>query len=248
MAANQFGLIPSLTHFNIELFNFAIPDISNGFDTNPIAAMPSLHAGFPILCSILLWRLYRWKGIPFYLYTLSVLFAIVYSGDHYVTDVLAGLALWPSPATLSAAKGSAERRGAGRGRPARAGGAAGAMPSRRGSCSAWACFLIGVVIGGANKTQFGMRANSYGLDVPRYVDFFRDPDRYKDSYPVQPYFGRHFLARNEYRTALGYLEASLRLARTPKETQEARRISLLPPRPGPRELSARPARTAAFTS
>lgn len=218
MAADQFGLIPSLTRFNAALFNFAIPDLSNGFDTNPIAAMPSLHAGFPILCSLLLARLFRRKALPFHLYTLSILFTVVYTGDHYVTDVLAGLAL--AVASYLVAVRIGRRPG-----PAEAvGPAGGAEPDalKRRFLVGLGVLLLGVVIGGANKTQFGMRANSYGLDVPRYVDFFRDPDRYKDSYPVQAYFGRHFLARNEYRTALGYLEASLRLARTPKETQEAR--------------------------
>jgi len=218
MAADQFGLLPSLTRFNAALFNFAIPDLSNGFDTNPVAAMPSLHAGFPILCSLLLARLFGRKALPFHLYTLAILFTVVYTGDHYVTDVLAGAAL--AVGSYVAAVRIGQRPG-----PAEAVGPSGAAEPqalKRRFLLGLGVLLAGVAIGGANKTEFGMRANSYGLDVPRYVDFFRDPDRYKDSYPVQAYFGRHFLARNEYRTALGYLEASLRLARTPKETQEAR--------------------------
>jgi membrane-associated phospholipid phosphatase len=220
MAANHFGLMPPLNHFNVELFNLVIPDISNGFDTNPIAAMPSLHAGFPVLCSVLLWRLYRWKGTPFYLYTLAVLFAIVYSGDHYVTDVLAGLAL--AVACYLLARRILQRRpvapadGIG---PKAADPFGGAVLKRR-LLLGLGVFLAAVVIGGINKTQFNIQANSYSIDVPRYVDFFRHEDVYKDSYPVQMYFGNHFLARHELRTALRYLERSLELARNPIERKD----------------------------
>jgi len=218
MAADQFGLVPPLTRFNAALFNFAIPDLSNGFDTNPIAAMPSLHAGFPLLCSLLLGRLFRRKALPFHLYTLAILFTVVYTGDHYVTDVLAGSAL--AVGSYFAAVRIARRPESAVAVGPRGGAQADVLKKR--FLLGLGVLLVGVVIGGANKTQFGMRANSYGLDVPRYVDFFKDPGRYKDSYSVQTYFGRHYLALYDHRTALGYFEASLRLARTPKETQETR--------------------------
>lgn len=213
MAANHFGLLPPLNRFNIELFNLVIPDISNGFDTNPIAAMPSLHAGFPILCSLLLWRLYRWKATPFYVYTLAVLFAIVYTGDHYVTDVLAGLVLavacylvagrflkkTPTASDQISASGAPDSLS----RPT----------MKKRLLLGLAVFLLGVIIGGVNRTQFNIQASSYNEDVSRYVDFFRHEDAFKESYPVQMYFGNHFLARHDLRTALHYFEGSLGLAR-----------------------------------
>lgn len=221
MAANHFGLMPPLTRFNSILFNFAIPDISSGFDTNPISAMPSLHAGFPILCCLLLWGIYRWKATPFYLYTAAVLFTIVYSGDHYVADVLAGLIL----AVVCYLVAEKIRK------PPLGAPADGSVPQARDSFGGAALkrrlliglgvFLAGVVIGGMNKTQFVLRANSYGLDVPKYVDFFRDEGRYRDNYFVQLYFGNHYLAGNDPGTALPYFERSLALARNPIESQEA---------------------------
>lgn len=219
MAANHFGLIPPLNHFNVELFNLVIPDISNGFDTNPIAAMPSLHAGFPILCSLLLWRLYRWKGAPFYIYTLSVLFVIVYSGDHYVTDILAGLVLAAASYLLSVK--ILKKRPEAHENESTAEASYGGAAMRKRFLLGLGIFLIGVVIGGMNKINFVLHANSYNPDVPKYVDLFRNEDRYRDSYPVQTYFGNHFLARNDLLTALPYFEKSLGLARNPIERNEA---------------------------
>lgn len=221
MAANHFGLLPRLTHFNVELFNVVIPDLSNGFDTNPIAAMPSLHAAFPILCSFLLWRLFKWKGAPFYVYTLSVLFAIVYSGDHYIVDVLAGLALAGACFFLGArltreARAAGETEAASETAPS-----LGGPVLKKRILMGLGVFFVGVVIGGINKTQFRLHATAYNPDVPRYADFFRDESRYADSYSVQIYFGNHALARNDHETALRYFERSAALARNPIERKDA---------------------------
>ena len=93
MVSELFGLVPKLIHFNVALYNAAAPGLTTGFNTNPIAAMPSLHAAFPMLCSLILWRLGRWKSLPFHLYTLVVFFMITATGDHYTLDILAGILL-----------------------------------------------------------------------------------------------------------------------------------------------------------
>lgn len=63
---------------------------------NPYAAIPSLHAGYAMLCFLfvasLVWRK-RWRWfviVPAALYPLVLSFARVYSGDHYVIDLIAG--------------------------------------------------------------------------------------------------------------------------------------------------------------
>jgi len=220
MAASQFGLIPALTRFNAILFNFAIPDLSSGFDTNPIAAMPSLHAGFPILCCLLLWRLYRWKAAPFYVYSAAVLFVIVYSGDHYVTDLLAGMALAVACYAVAARRIKARAADAGEA------GEGLAPPDgrvlKRRVLIGLAVLLAGIALGAVNKTQFVLNANSYNLDVPRYADFFRHPDRYETSYPVQLYFGNHFMSLKDYAAAIRCFEKSQALARDPIEAQDVR--------------------------
>jgi len=83
-----------------------------------------------------------------------------------------------------------------------------------------AVLLAGVAIGGVNKTQFVLRANSYNLDVPRYADFFRHEERYSESFAVQLYFGNHFMASNDYETASRYFAKSLALARGPIEVKD----------------------------
>ncbi len=58
---------------------------------NNVAAMPSLHAAFSLLVAITLWpRKHTWLRPLVALYPLAMAFTIVYTGEHYVSDVLAG--------------------------------------------------------------------------------------------------------------------------------------------------------------
>ena len=93
LASEMFHLIPPLRHFNLEIYNMYIPDLTSGFNTDPVAAMPSLHAAFPFLCCLLIWKVMKQKGWIFYLYTLLIFFTIIYTGDHYIIDILAGIIL-----------------------------------------------------------------------------------------------------------------------------------------------------------
>lgn len=60
------------------------------FKTNPVAAMPSLHAGFPVLVWLVLWYVWPRWGWASVVYPLAMSLAVVYLGEHYVIDVLAG--------------------------------------------------------------------------------------------------------------------------------------------------------------
>lgn len=58
---------------------------------NDVAAMPSLHAGFALLLSLYLWPLVpRWWRPLLAVYPLLMTLALVYSGEHYVVDCIAG--------------------------------------------------------------------------------------------------------------------------------------------------------------
>ncbi len=60
---------------------------------NIVAALPSLHAAFPLVCFLVARRfgLPRWLQIALVCQLIGVAFAIVYTGEHYVVDVLVGL-------------------------------------------------------------------------------------------------------------------------------------------------------------
>jgi membrane-associated phospholipid phosphatase len=75
-----------------------IAHYGNVFDSgthyaNNVAAMPSLHAGFALLVVLFLWRLSPWWVRPVLaLYPPVMAFSLVYTGEHYVVDCIAGWA------------------------------------------------------------------------------------------------------------------------------------------------------------
>lgn len=93
MAANEFGALPAVAHISAAIYNVELPGLLAAFDVNPIAAMPSLHAAFPALAALLAVQHFGWRGSFMVLYALSVWVAIVYLGEHYVIDVVAGAVL-----------------------------------------------------------------------------------------------------------------------------------------------------------
>lgn len=78
--------------------------------SNPVAAMPSLHAAAALLLAGFLWSATRWwVRSVLGLYVVSMALALVYTGEHYVIDVLAGwltaaVALWITTRPRSAAR------------------------------------------------------------------------------------------------------------------------------------------------
>jgi hypothetical protein len=62
-------------------------------DSNPVAAMPSLHEAITFL--VFLFALNGgWKlGVPAFIYAVAMAFSLVYTGEHYVIDTLVGAAI-----------------------------------------------------------------------------------------------------------------------------------------------------------
>lgn len=107
-----------------------IPTIHNAVQrgeawANPVAAVPSLHSAVPMLVLLLSWPYCRRRGRALLvLYVVAMTFTLVYGGEHYVSDVLAGwlyglaavlaarlvLARRSSPAAVA---GDADRTGSG---------------------------------------------------------------------------------------------------------------------------------------
>lgn len=67
-----------------------LPSIYHNFNPNSVAAMPSLHAAYPLLTFLFALRFFKLKALPFGLYVLGVWISIVYLGEHYVVDVIGG--------------------------------------------------------------------------------------------------------------------------------------------------------------
>jgi membrane-associated phospholipid phosphatase len=67
---------------------------------NPVAAVPSLHAAYTLLIALFLWRSAPvWAKPLLAAYPLAMGFALVYTAEHYLVDILLGwayavFALW----------------------------------------------------------------------------------------------------------------------------------------------------------
>jgi hypothetical protein len=59
---------------------------------NPVAAVPSLHAAYTLLVALFLWRSARWARPFLAAYPVAMAFALAYTAEHYVVDVLLGWA------------------------------------------------------------------------------------------------------------------------------------------------------------
>ena len=80
--------------------------------SNPVAAMPSLHAGAALLVALFLWPIAGtlWR-VVLVAYALAMGLTLVYTGEHYVVDVFAG---WLVAALAVAGGAVVRRRRAGR--------------------------------------------------------------------------------------------------------------------------------------
>ena len=63
-----------------------------GVNPNGVAAFPSLHAGYPFLAFLVLRRAFGRIAWLAFAYACLVWWAIVFTGDHYMIDVLGGIA------------------------------------------------------------------------------------------------------------------------------------------------------------
>ena len=68
----------------------AIWEKGSGF-SNEVAAVPSLHTAYPVMILLFFWPGSTWRGRALWLaYALAMSITLVYSGEHYVADVLLG--------------------------------------------------------------------------------------------------------------------------------------------------------------
>jgi len=75
--------------------NIGIPVYRTIFDflsPNLYAAFPSMHSALPFLISLFAIKIWRKKALPILIFPVGVWFSAVYLGEHYVVDVLGGIA------------------------------------------------------------------------------------------------------------------------------------------------------------
>lgn len=95
-AATQSGYDISVTRIGHAPSSLPYLSVFHYVDNNPYAAVPSLHAGYSFLIFVfvatLAWqKRHRWRLIGLAaLYPLAQSFAAVYTGNHYVVDLLIG--------------------------------------------------------------------------------------------------------------------------------------------------------------
>jgi hypothetical protein len=75
--------------------NLGVPVYKTLFDflsPNLYAAFPSMHSALPWLVFLFAFKIWRWKALPVLSLPVGTWFSAVYLGEHYVVDVLGGIA------------------------------------------------------------------------------------------------------------------------------------------------------------
>jgi membrane-associated phospholipid phosphatase len=71
-------------------------------DYNVAAAFPSLHSAFPLIAAVHVWQRNRRIGLLLMAWTVLVWLSVVYLGEHYVVDVIGGVAYAGAAMALAA--------------------------------------------------------------------------------------------------------------------------------------------------
>jgi len=94
--ASEHGEITPITRLMPLLWGWVGIDSEAGFVgtgyayANDVAAVPSLHAAISLLVALVIWPRRSWARGLAAMYPLGMAFAIVYTGEHYVSDALLG--------------------------------------------------------------------------------------------------------------------------------------------------------------
>jgi membrane-associated phospholipid phosphatase len=85
------NMIPHVERITIRALGELAPGgIISAFSPSPRGAMPSLHAGVPLLVLMMAFREFGWRAWWFTIVAAGICFEIVYGAEHYLVDVVAG--------------------------------------------------------------------------------------------------------------------------------------------------------------
>lgn len=93
--ASQKGYLYGVTKivdYTINIFpeKISLPTIYHQMNPNQVAAIPSMHAAYPLLVLLYCLKFFGPAGITFSVYVLLSWASVVYLGEHYVVDLIAG--------------------------------------------------------------------------------------------------------------------------------------------------------------
>ena len=91
--ANDHGVITGVHKILHDTLPSAVSPYYQSLNPNPVAAMPSLHMAFPVLSLFALLGVWPRRAWGFAVWCVAVFFSIVYLGEHYAVDALAGAVL-----------------------------------------------------------------------------------------------------------------------------------------------------------
>ena len=88
--------VPGVTRvlYNVDS-DVGVPFFRTIFDfvsSNAYAAFPSLHSAYPWLISLFALKIKKKKALPILVFPIGVWFSAVYLGEHYIIDVIGGIA------------------------------------------------------------------------------------------------------------------------------------------------------------
>ena len=91
--AAQHGAIPPVRRITTEVVDHAGPlsGVYSGADPLPNAAMPSLHVGYPVIVACFVIAAFGRRALWIALYPAALCVGVVYLGEHWVVDVVAGI-------------------------------------------------------------------------------------------------------------------------------------------------------------
>lgn len=76
------------SEFNVNIYTYFEGRIR---DSNPVAAMPSIHMAVSAAVLLIAFRVNVFLGVCALLYNLAMAFSLVYAGEHYLVDLAAGV-------------------------------------------------------------------------------------------------------------------------------------------------------------
>jgi hypothetical protein len=82
--------ISSDVWWSMGVHNF--PSIYQQLAPNEVAAVPSLHAAYPTLLALFVYRVFGWRwGLVATIYPVLIWLGVIYMGEHYLFDVILGV-------------------------------------------------------------------------------------------------------------------------------------------------------------